>query len=118
MRDANAIRNLLLERLRLCLRSPGMCGGELVILNLMEYVTFIDERESDWQAEREKLNQIGAFRSTGVHGGFWAATRQTKRNDSQPASEKLRARLRADKQILEKSQMLPDPRKQKPSTKK
>ena len=32
--------------------------------------------------------------------------------------EKLRARLRADKQILEKSQMLPDPRKQKPSTKK
>ena len=86
MKTADQIRDMLLERLALCLRVPSMCGGELGILNLMEYLCFIDDREDEWRAERRKLSESGAFGSTGIHGGFWAVTRQKERDESQPAS--------------------------------
>ena len=86
MKNASQIRDMLLERLLVCLRAPSMCGGELGVLNLMEYLTFIDDREDEWKAQRSALNESGAFGSTGVHAGFWSATRQTKHNDSQVAS--------------------------------
>ena len=86
MTTANQIRDMLLERLALCMRVPSMCGGELGILNLMEYLSFIDDREDEWRAERRKLSESGAFGPTGIHGGFWAATRQNERDESQPAS--------------------------------
>ena len=47
-----------------------MCGGELGILNLMEYVTFIDERTDDWMHRRKELHHRKAFNARGVTGGF------------------------------------------------
>ena len=86
MRDAASIREMLLKRLHLCLRVPNMCGGELGLLNLMEYLTFIDERENEWRLHRNALSESNAFRSTGLHGGFCSATGQVKREEIQPAS--------------------------------
>ena len=86
MRESLAIRTFLLQRLHSCLRAPSMCGGELGVLNLMEYVTFIDEREDEWYSYRRDLTDTGAFRSTGLHGGFWSATKQDNRTEIQPAS--------------------------------
>ena len=66
MKDASEIREMLIERLQISLQSPAMCGGELGILNLLEYITFIDERENEWKSYRRKLYESGAFRSTGI----------------------------------------------------
>ena len=47
-----------------------MCGRELGILNLMEYVTFIDERQEEWSHWRKELHRRKAFNACGVMGGF------------------------------------------------
>ena len=70
MKSAPEIREFLLARLRCVLRRPSMCGGELGILNLMEYVTFIDERTDDWMRRRKALHHRKAFNARGVTGGF------------------------------------------------
>lgn len=70
MKTAAEIREFLLARLRLCLFRPGLCGGELGILNLFEYLTFIDERDEEWQEYRAELHRTKAFNSRGLTGGF------------------------------------------------
>lgn len=70
MKTAVEIREFLLERLRLSLFRPGMCGGELGILNLFEYVTLIDERIDEWRQHRAELHRIKAFNAGGVNGAF------------------------------------------------
>lgn len=70
MKTADEIRDFLLERLRLCLFRPGICGGELGILNLFEYITFIEERRERWLQHRRALHQSKGFNSRGVTGAF------------------------------------------------
>lgn len=70
MKSAPEIRDFLLARLPCVLRRPGMCGSELGILNLMEYVTFIDERTDDWMHRLKELHHRKAFNARGVTGGF------------------------------------------------
>lgn len=70
MRSAAEIREYLLARLRCALRRPGMCGSELGILNLMDYMTFIDERSGEWRGYRNELFHRKAFTAGGVTGGF------------------------------------------------
>ncbi|MEZ6096378.1 MAG: hypothetical protein R3C03_19475 [Pirellulaceae bacterium] len=70
MKSAAEIRTYLLARLQCALLRPGMCGGELGILNLMEYVTFIDERSMEWQHRRKELHERKCFNAGGVTGGF------------------------------------------------
>jgi hypothetical protein len=86
MKNAEEIRGMLLERLRYCLRSPTSFGGEVSILSMMEFMAFVDDREDEWKQHRKELRETGAFLSTGIHGGFHKATRQSKRTDLQPAS--------------------------------
>jgi len=52
MRNADSIREMLLERLHFSLKRPDMCGGELGLLSLMEYLTFIDEREDERRSKQ------------------------------------------------------------------
>ncbi len=70
MKSAPEIREFLLARLRCVLRRPSMCGGELGILNLMEYVTYVDEKTDDWMHRRQELHRRKAFNAGGVTGGF------------------------------------------------
>jgi hypothetical protein len=70
MKTAEEIRDYLLERLRLSIFKPCMCGGELGILNLFEYVTFADERSDHWQQHRKALYETKAFSAGGVMGSY------------------------------------------------
>ncbi len=78
MKTANEIREFLLNRLRVCLFRPSMCGGEMGILNLFEYVTFIDERSDEWWQHRAELHRVKAFNAQGVMGGFIQVHRSRK----------------------------------------
>lgn len=86
MKNAEQIRLKLIHDLQGCLKRPGMYGGEIAIMTLLGHLSFIDERESDWDKSLEDLRSIGAFRSTGVSGGFESITKQTCPGDSSAAS--------------------------------
>lgn len=70
MKTAVEIRDYLLRRLQCTLLRPSMSGGELGILNLMEYVSFIGDRSQEWQGHRKELHERKCFNAGGVTGGF------------------------------------------------
>ena len=76
MKTAVEIRDYLLRRLQCTLLRPSMSGGELGILNLMEYVSFIGDRSQEWQGHRKELHERKCFNageSREDSGKCWAS---------------------------------------------
>lgn len=75
MRSAEEVRNRLLERLKGAILRPSMYGGdasgvELLMVNLLADLCYIDEREAEWLKARERLETRGQFGCAGVAGSF------------------------------------------------
>lgn len=70
MKSSAEIYEFLLCRLRHVIRRSGMHGGESAILNLMDYITFVDERKDEWKRWRQELTSRQAINARGVLGAF------------------------------------------------
>jgi hypothetical protein len=77
MRTAQEIRTHLLDYLKSAVLRPLMHGGndvgvELCMSYVIDELSFIDEREFEWERARDGLIRRGQFSSKGVVGSFHA----------------------------------------------
>lgn len=70
MKSSAEIYEFLLCRLRHAIRRSEMHGGEGAILNLMDYITFVDGRTDEWKRWRQELTSRQAINARGVLGAF------------------------------------------------
>ncbi len=75
MRTIEDVRNRLLETLHGALTRPGMYGGDqhgvqMVLTNLLDDLTYIDERESELARAYAILKGRGMWTATGFIGAF------------------------------------------------
>ncbi|BCJ37087.1 hypothetical protein Athai_45900 [Actinocatenispora thailandica] len=64
------VRQYHLRQLNEALRRPGMWGGEVTILVLMDAMAFVDGLDKIVREETRALRARQAFNSLGVRGGF------------------------------------------------
>ncbi|MDT7843063.1 hypothetical protein [Streptomyces justiciae] len=69
--SADEMHAYLVDQLNHALRRPGMFGGEIAILMLLDHLLFMEgQLECRWEAVREPLRERGASTAIGVKGVF------------------------------------------------
>jgi hypothetical protein len=70
MRSATEMYERLVEEVNLALRRPGMFGGEIAIRSLFAHLTFLEECETEWNQDFDRLREGDRWGALGVRGAF------------------------------------------------